>query len=107
MGEQRKYPRLKVNLPVTIRYHGHLIPATALNVSCGGMCLSTDNPEVTGDDNVEVIFDISSADLDVSVRGRIVRVTPGMQKKVGVQFTNLYSIGHQAIERYVQSHNKN
>ena len=106
MQERRRYPRLDVSLPVTLRYKGSLIPATALNISCGGMCLSTDSSEVLSDGNAEVILDLSGSELDVSVRGHVVRVTPGMKKKVSIQFTNLYSIGHQAIERYIQK-NKN
>ncbi len=105
MQERRRYKRLLVDLPVTLRYKGSLIPATALNVSCGGMCLSTDNPEVNDANNVEVIIDLSAAELDISVRGQIVRVTEGGDKMLGVQFTNLYSLGHQAIEKFINRRN--
>ncbi len=102
MQERRQHKRLGLNLPVTLRYRGSLIPATALNISCGGMCLTTDSPEVAGSGDVEVIFDLSATELDVSVRGQIVHLDPGANKKIGVQFTNLYSLGHKAIERYIQ-----
>lgn len=105
MQERRRYKRLLVDLPVTLRYKGSLIPATALNVSCGGMCLSTDNPAVNDANNVEVIIDLSAAELDISVRGQIVRVTEGDDKNIGVQFTNLYSLGHQAIEKFINKRN--
>lgn len=105
MQERRRHKRLLVDLPVTLRYKGSLIPATVLNISCGGICLATDNPEVNDAKNVEVIIDLSAAELDVSVRGQIVRVTEGNDKKLGVQFTNLYSLGHQAIEKFINSRN--
>ena len=102
MQERRQFKRLKVDLPVTMRYRGNLIPATALNISCGGMCLTTDSPEVAAADDIELIFDLTAADPDVSVRGKILRVNPGFNKKIAVQFTNLYSVGHKAIERFIQ-----
>ena len=105
--ERRRFKRLPVSLPVTLRYRGRLIPATALNISCGGMCLSTESSEIVGDDAIEVILDLSLAELDVSVRGKIIRIDAGINKKVGVQFTSLYSIGHQAIEKYIQRKDKN
>jgi len=105
--ERRRFKRLPVNLPVTLRYRGRLIPATALNISCGGICLSTDSPELVGDDAIEVILDLSLAEVDVSIRGRIVRIDAGTNKKVGIHFTNLYSIGHQAVEKYIQRNGKN
>jgi len=102
MQDRRRFRRLDIDLPVTMRYRGGLIPATALNVSCGGMCLATDSPEVAGEDDVELIFDLSAAEVDVSVRGRIIRVNPGSQKKLAIQFTNLFSVGHKAIERFMR-----
>jgi len=104
MDERILHKRLNVDLPVTLRYMGDLIPATALNISCGGICLATENSKMIDDNNVEVIIDLSATELDVSVRGKIVRVSEGRQKKVGIQFTNLYSIGHQAIEKFIQRH---
>lgn len=104
MSERRLHKRLNINLPVTLRYRGDLIPATALNISCGGICLATEETEVIDDNNVEVIIDLAASELDVSVRGKIVRVSEGRQKKVGIQFTNLYSIGHQTIEKFIQKH---
>jgi hypothetical protein len=107
MNERRRYARLDVNLPVVLRYRGDLIPATVLNISCGGICLATDNAEITSEGNAEVILDLSATELDVSVRGQVVRVSDGKSKKVGIQFTNLYSVGHKAIERYLQKSRKN
>ncbi len=105
MREKRRYPRVKLNLPITIRYHGILVPANSVNVSCGGMCLATDNPEVIGDDDVEIIFDLSKSEPDVSVRGKVVRIEPGMTKNVGVQFTNFESVGYKILKRYIENSN--
>ncbi len=102
MNERRKYPRLDVNLPVTMRYKGKLLPATVLNISCGGVCLATDSSAVIDEGSAEIILDLSETERDVSVRGEVVRVGKGKNIQVGVQFTNLYSVGHQAIEKYLQ-----
>lgn len=102
--ERRRYHRLDVDLPVTLRYQGRLIPATALNISCGGVCLSTEEAELEEADNAEVILDLGQTELDVSVRGQVVRVSEGKNKKIGIQFTNLFSVGHQTIERYIKQH---
>lgn len=104
MQDKRKYPRLDVNLPVTLRYKGSLIPATVLNISCGGICLSTDSSEVEEDGSAEVILDLSASERDISVRGEVVRTTEGRQKKIGIQFTNLFSVGHQAIEKFIKKY---
>ncbi len=105
MLEKRRFPRIKMNLPLTIRYNGYLVPATATNVSCGGMCLATDNPVVVGDGDVEIIFDLSKSETDVSVRGKVVRVEPGTTKSVGVQFTNFESVGYKILKRYIENSN--
>jgi len=102
MQERRRFKRLDINLPVTLRYQGRLIPATALNISCGGMCVATDTSELDVSDsgNVEVVIDLSSAELDVSVRGKVVRAAAG-KGPLGIQFTNLFSVGNKAIERFI------
>lgn len=102
--EKRQFPRLDVDLPVVLRHNGHLIPATALNISCGGMCLKTDNPEIVDNGNVEVIFDLATGEKDVSVRGKIVRLERDEETEMGIQFVNLYSAGHQALERFIRKH---
>ncbi len=102
--EKRQFPRLDVDLPVVLRHNGHLIPATALNISCGGMCLRTDNPEIINNGNVEVIFDLATGEKDVSVRGKIVRLEKDEETEMGIQFINLYSAGHQVLERFIRKH---
>ncbi|GEM_PF-1261833 len=101
-AERRRYGRLDVTLPVTIRYRGRLIPATALNLSCGGMMLDSESAfEESG--RVEVILDLSSIERDVTLRGEVVRSESAHAgARVGIRFTNLFTIGHDAVSRYLR-----
>lgn len=106
MTEKRRFKRLDVELPVTLRFAGRLIPATALNVSCGGVCLNVEADELDlgNKKKVEVVIDLSKDEIDVSLRGEIIRVDTGEKPKLGIKFTNLYTVGHQTLERFI---NKN
>lgn len=105
MLEKRRHRRLNVDLPVILRHKGRLLPATILNVSCGGMYLRAEAGDIAADGNVEVIFDLGEEQRDLSLRGRITRIEPAPDAThVGVQFTNLFSLGHKAIEEYLQRH---
>lgn len=106
MDEKRRFKRLDVDLPVTLRFAGRLIPATTLNISCGGACLNleSDNIDLSDNNNVEVIIDISQKDRDISIRGEITRIEDGERSRLGVKFTNLYTVGHQTLEEFI---NKN
>lgn len=97
---------MAVDLPLTLRYRGRLIPATALNLSCGGMLLDTEALEVDPTAPVELIFDLSTVDRDIAVRGAVVRCeTLDRTTRVGIQFTNLFTVGHDAITRYLRRRN--
>lgn len=106
MQEQRRFKRISVELPVTLRVQGRLIPATTLNISCGGVCLGAEGLDMVVRDNekVEVVLDLSKEERDVSLRGEITRIEWGEDSKIGVKFTNLYTVGHQTLERFI---NKN
>lgn len=106
MEDKRRFPRLDVDLPVTIRCDGRLIPATALNISSGGLCLSSEMPLPPNFQykKIELIIDLSGTDRDVSVRGEVVHIDKGDQFRLGVKFTNLYTVGHQAVQEFVNSH---
>lgn len=107
MSEKRHFKRLAVELPVTLRFGGRLIPATALNISSGGICLDVDDAELdmAGKKKVEVIIDLSQQERDVSLRGEITRIeSSGEKPRVGIKFTNLYTVGHQTLEEFI---NKN
>lgn len=103
MNEKRRFKRLNVELPVTLRFGGRLIPATTLNVSCGGVCLDVEAEDIDlkGSGKVEVIIDLSQEDRDVSLRGEITRIEGSPGSKVGIKFTNLYTVGHQTLERFI------
>ena len=103
MQEKRRYERLAVDLPVILRHGGRLIPATALNLSCGGMYLHADHHDIRPDLPVEVIFDLGDDQRDISMRGQILRVDREGQEPagLGIRFTNLFSLSHKAVEHYV------
>lgn len=102
MSEKRRYTRLDVKLPVILRHSGRIIPATALNISSGGMYLEVDKSQIINGSPVEVILDLDSVNRDVSMRGQITRVEDmDDQKGIGVQFTNIFSLSHKTVQRYV------
>jgi len=102
MSEKRRYTRISVDLPVILRHGGRLIPATLENISSGGMYLKTDKSRISTDRPVEIIFDLSEADRDVSMRGQITRIVDADDGNgVGIQFTNLFSLSHKAVQKYV------
>lgn len=103
MLEKRRHRRLDVDLPVILRYKGRLLPATILNLSCGGMCLRAEGEGIAADGNVEVIFDLGEERRDLSLRGRVTRVEETADAaSMGVQFTNLFSASHRAVEEYLR-----
>lgn len=106
MDDKRRFKRLDVRLPVTLRYGGRLIPATTLNISSGGVCLDLENLEVEDieNDKVELVIDLSSETKDVSIRGEVTRVEQADGRKLGIKFTNLFTVGHQTLEKFI---NKN
>jgi len=106
MLEKRRYQRLDVSLPVTLRYRGRLIPATMLNLSCGGACIRTTQSDLDIDSSIEIIFDLNSEAKDVSMRGAVVHSSiPGQEPEdstAGIRFSNLFSDGHKAIQEYLR-----
>lgn len=103
MQEKRRFRRLDVELPVTLRCGGRLVPATALNISCGGVCIDVESNELdlTGKKKVEVIIDLAQGERDVSLRGEIIRVEGDQAPRLGIKFTNLYTVGHQTLEKFI------
>ena len=107
MLEKRRYQRLPVKLPVTLRYMGRLIPATMLNLSCGGACIKTDGLDLGVESNVEIIFDLNPDSHDVSMRGKIVHSGKSPEEDLdsnttGIRFSNLFSDGHKAVQEYLR-----
>ncbi len=103
MKDKRRFKRLNVELPVTLRCGGRLIPATTLNISCGGAFVSLDSENVPAANNpkIEVIIDLSKEERDVSLRGEVTRVEGEKGSRVGIKFTNLYTVGHQTLEKFI------
>jgi hypothetical protein len=99
MLEKRRYQRLAVKLPVTLRYRGRLIPATMLNLSCGGACIQTSEANLDFETPVEIVFDLDEKQRDISMRGNIVHQG---EEKAGVRFSNLFSDGHKAVQEYLR-----
>lgn len=106
MEDKRRFKRIEASLPVTLRCDGRLIPATTLNISSGGVCLNVENADVAFIDcsKVELIIDLSQEDRDVSLRGEVTRIEPKDKSRVGVKFTNLYTVGHQTLEKFINRH---
>ncbi len=106
MFEKRRYQRLAVTLPVTLRYQGRLIPATMLNLSCGGACIRTDAVDLDAESSVELIFDINDQHSDVSMRGNVVHRAKDEKRTdgciAGVRFSNLFSDGHKTVQEYLR-----
>lgn len=103
--EKRRYARLPVSLPVLLRHCGRIIPATAMNLSCGGMYLKMDSSSIQSDHPVEVIFDLGDDERDVAMRGQIMRLDKSEESfGIGVQFTNIFSVSHKAVEHYLNKH---
>ncbi|PIR21345.1 MAG: hypothetical protein COV45_00955 [Deltaproteobacteria bacterium CG11_big_fil_rev_8_21_14_0_20_47_16] len=100
--ERRESARIDVNLPVTLRHNGKLIPATAENVSCGGMRLNAATNNVVPGGHVEVVLDLGEMEKDVTLRGTVVRLDAQDQKKVAIQFVNLLSNGHASLQRFLK-----
>jgi hypothetical protein len=102
MSEKRRYSRISVDLPVILRHGGRIIPATLQNISSGGVYLKTDKSRIATGRPVEIIFDLSDANRDLSMRGQVLRVEDVDDKNgVGVQFTNLFSLSHKAVQKYI------
>ena len=105
MTEKRRHPRLKINLPVILRYKGLLLPATMLNLSCGGMCLRADDPEILKNAPVEVIFDLDDKKRDISLQGRITHTEADDEStQVGIELVNVVSEGFKEIQEYLGKH---
>jgi len=100
--EKRRYPRLSVNLPVILRHNGRFIPATMLNISCGGMHIKVEDEDVSKTSSVEIIFDLNEGQRDLSVNGQIRHAENADDSiDIGVQFSNLFSNSHKAIQSYL------
>lgn len=101
-ANHRLHERVDVKLPVTLRFNGRLIPATALNLSCGGVMLDAEAVEAQPESGVEVVLDLGALEKDVTIRGEVAwQDTIGGNSRVGIRFTNLFTMGYDAISQYL------
>jgi len=100
--EKRRHQRISVEIPVTIRCKGRFIPATALNVSCGGMYLEADGEDISENATVEITFDLNPDNRDVSLCGVIARVESAPAPRLGVKFANHFSSGHKVLREFLR-----
>lgn len=107
MTEKRRHERINVKLPVILRYDGRLIPATMLNISCGGVFIRAEDSSILSNSNVEITFDIDDQNKDISMRGNVTRVDSKEETSdFGVEFVNLFSQSFKALQEYLgKNHN--
>lgn len=102
MIERREHPRFEMELPITLRTRGKLIPAACLDISQGGVCLLTDYNEEISEGLVELVIDLSPTYRDVSLRGRVLRFQKTIGQKVAIQFTTPDSKGQQTLKNFLE-----
>ena len=101
--EKREHPRFEIEVPVTLRTQGKLIPAATLDLSAGGICVLADFNEEIPEGAVEVVMDLSRELKDVSLRGHILRMQRGIGQKVAIQFVPLDSKGYRDLEKFLRN----
>lgn len=102
MQDRRRFPRLDMNIPVTMRHSGRLKPATMINVSNGGMMILAEDADISFGSPVEVIFDLNDGQKDLSLTGRIMRVEADHKATcLGIQLINLFSASHKKVRAYI------
>ena len=103
MLERRRAPRIHVELPVVLRHRGRFVPATAVNLSSGGMLIHSDDSNVSTTGQVEILFDLDHEHRDVALRGNVLRVDGTHPTNLGIQFTTVFSEAHRVIQRYLEA----
>lgn len=103
MIERRQHPRYEMDLPLTLRTRGRLIPAACIDISPGGICLLTDYNEEIEEGVVEVVIDLTPRYRDVSLRGRVLRSQRAIGQKVAIQFTSPESKGLQTLTSFLSN----
>ena len=102
--ERRRHPRADVNRPVIIRHMGRLIPGVMCNLSASGMRVMSEYQSFLHTAPVEIIFDLSPDEIDISLRGNIVRLEDGTPRGLGIQFTAPASFNNIALMQFLQTH---
>ncbi len=67
------------------------------------MMLDAHDAAFVEQDHVELIFDLSALERDITMRGAIVRNEhESGNQHIGIQFINICSIGHEAVTRFLK-----
>ena len=103
MKERRQHRRFEVEIPVTLRTQGRFIPAVALDISSGGICLLADFNEEIPEGPAEVVMDLNMELKDVALQGQVLRHHKSIGQKVAIQFTNPSSAHFRSLERFLAS----
>lgn len=99
--ERRKHKRVEMEMPVTLRTQGRLLPASTVNLSLGGACLLADYNEKISEGDAEIVFDFEKKSKEVALTGKVLRFEKGIGQKVVVQFTRPFSKGHQTLTKFL------
>ncbi len=101
MRDHRRYERVSVNIPATIRQSGRFIPATILNLSEDGMLVVAGDCDVSSGAQLEATFDLAHhKDVSVVCRVRHCERTDDVAT-LGVQFKTIASKGCRVVRDYV------
>lgn len=101
--DKRQHPRFELEVPVTLRTKGKLIPAASLNLSLGGICVLTDYNEKIAEGETEVVVDLPPNFHDVSLRGKILRHEKGIGQRVAIQFTKKSQAGQKTLQKFLSN----
>ena len=99
--ERRVHPRYEMELPVTLRSHGKLIPAACIDISLGGICVLTEYTEELEPGSVEVTIDLSPKLRDVSLPGQVLRRQKGIGQRVAIQFATPPTPSHKYLRKFL------
>lgn len=101
MVEKRKHRRFEMELPVTLRTKGRLVPAATVNLSLGGVCLLTDYNEQIELGDAEIVVDLDQTRRDIPLRGKVLRFEKGIGQKVAIQFTDSSAGSQKSLEVFL------
>jgi hypothetical protein len=118
--EQRRYPRIQVNLPVEIvTATGDALSATATNISLSGLeltcdrwtahCITPKGHRTTPDQNIQAHLRLglpstSSSPVIVDVQSKVIvcRRFAADEYRIGVQYSRFEGDGFTNLKSYIQ-----
>ncbi len=103
MEERRVHKRFDVEVPVTLRTKGKLIPAASLDLSLGGIAVLAEFDADLQEGPVEIIMDLSPNQRDVALMGHILRLNKEYGQKVGIQFVESRQKELNALKKFLEN----